>query len=537
MTLRDAAPWGQGDVARGMRAVRWVFAGMLLLAVALTALSGATAPWRTIAAALLVVPLVALNWRSRRPASVFDRATTRGGGAVALGVDTAVGVAAVILLAEDPMTPIWALLGLPIVEGAVRSQLPGALVIWGCAAIGEVARMLLVAGAVGVPVRPDVSGLRIAILLAFALAAGLHARHLQGLLRARRSALVDSRRRASALATVVTATRRMTSLEDRDVLVAVDDAVRTLGFDAIEVSIADESAGGWRVVHRRGLDEQGPPLAPALTHALAGASDGPAVVTSGEEAAIEAAGLSVAVACPVWPGGELVALVVAGRRAAVDVTAAERECLELLAGQAGTALTIADQYGRQRRLGERLVAQATTDALTGLANRARLLERLEEAASGPLAVIFLDLDGFKSINDRLGHQTGDEVLRVVGRRLRGCVRPDDVLARYGGDEFAALLVDVASAQDAVAVGRRMLGGLHEPVSVAGHHLEITASIGISLDATGQVGADGLLRDADDAMYRAKRSEHSCIALGTTAGAGVEVEIDLTDDRLTADDGR
>ena len=537
MTLGDDAGWQQPDLASGMRLVRWAFAVLVLAGAALAGLTGLVGAVESVVAALLSVPLAVLNLLSARPGSGIDRPTLAGSGAVALGVDSAVGIGAVLLLATDPLSPVWALLGLPIVEGAVRAQLPGALLAWAPAAGGELLHGLVDVGGTGIGLRASVSGLRIAILLALALAAGLHARHLYRLLQARRDELADARRRASALATVASASRRMTSLEDADVLHAADAAVRALGFDAVEVSIADDSAGGWRVMHRTNLPDEVPPLAPALAHAIASGDEGPAVVSAQGEGVLEAAGLSAAVVCPVWPGGELVALVVAGRRDATPVTADERECVELLASQAGTALTIAEQYGRQRRLGERLVTQATTDALTGLANRSRFLERIEEASQEPMALLFLDLDGFKPVNDRLGHQTGDEVLRVVARRLQGCLRPEDLLARYGGDEFGALLTDVDSAPDAVAVARRMLAALDEPVTVAGHRLTVSASVGIAIDRGGLVGVEALMGDADAAMYQAKRDIGPSLALGGTAGGGVGIEIDLAGGPLTPDAGR
>lgn len=521
-----------------MRIVRWSFAALVLAGALLGAVTGFVGTAESALAALLTLPLAALNLLSARPGSRLDRPTLVGSGAVVLAVDSAVGVGALLLLAADAMSPAWALLSLPIIEGAVRAQLPGAVLAWAIAAGGELLRAVVAGGGGGVILRADVSGFRIAILLTLALAAGLHARHLVSLLHARRGALLEARRRASALATVARASRRMTSLEDADVLSAADAAVRALGFDAVEVSIADESAGGWRVVHRKNVPDDAPSLAPALAEAIASApQEGPAVVSAEHEGVLEAAGLASAVVCPVWPGGELVALVVAGRRDATPVTSEERECLELLTGQAGAALTIADQYGRQRRLGERLVTQATTDALTGLANRARFLERIEEASQAPMVVLFLDLDRFKPINDRLGHQTGDEVLRIVARRLQGCLRPEDVLARYGGDEFSALLADVSSAADAVAVARRMLAALEEPVTVAGQRLTITASIGIAVDRGGMIGVEALLQDADAAMYQAKRDTGSSVALGHTAGGDVDIEIHLPAGPLIPDAGR
>jgi diguanylate cyclase (GGDEF)-like protein/PAS domain S-box-containing protein len=150
------------------------------------------------------------------------------------------------------------------------------------------------------------------------------------------------------------------------------------------------------------------------------------------------------------------------------------------------------------------------DPLTGLANRALFAERLEKAvrrskhAPGYLfAVLFLDLDRFKLVNDSLGHLAGDALLVSIARRLEGCVRPSDVIARFGGDEFAVLVDGLAGPGDVVHVADRIQEALVEPFNLGGHEVYATGSIGISLSATGYEHAEDLLRDADTAMYRAK----------------------------------
>ena len=159
------------------------------------------------------------------------------------------------------------------------------------------------------------------------------------------------------------------------------------------------------------------------------------------------------------------------------------------------------------RLQDELVRQAHYDGLTGLANRGLFRDRLEQAlarsarAGGTVAVLILDLDGFKQVNDSLGHDAGDQLLRVVAERLTECVRATDTVARFGGDEFAVLL-DQTDEALAVTVARRALARLAEPAVVAGRELEVAASIGIALHA-GQDGGDELVRNADVAMYAAK----------------------------------
>jgi len=159
------------------------------------------------------------------------------------------------------------------------------------------------------------------------------------------------------------------------------------------------------------------------------------------------------------------------------------------------------------RLQDELVRQAYHDGLTGLANRSLFRDRLEQALArssrtgGTVAVLILDLDGFKQVNDSLGHDAGDQLLRVVADRVTETVRATDTVARFGGDEFAVLL-DQTDEALAVSVARRALARLAEPAVVAGRELEVAASIGIALQS-GEGAGDELVRDADVAMYAAK----------------------------------
>lgn len=160
---------------------------------------------------------------------------------------------------------------------------------------------------------------------------------------------------------------------------------------------------------------------------------------------------------------------------------------------------------------ERLRFLALHDPLTGLANRILLNDRGDQAirradrADRSLAVLFIDLDRFKSINDSLGHDIGDEVLVQVTQRLSGVLREDDTLSRFGGDEFVCLLPDIAARHDAALVGNKLLAALDQPIDVAGHHFKVGASIGISAYPSDGRSFDDLLVEADRAMMRAKQA--------------------------------
>ncbi len=163
-----------------------------------------------------------------------------------------------------------------------------------------------------------------------------------------------------------------------------------------------------------------------------------------------------------------------------------------------------------RRSVERLQHSALHDALTGLPNRTLFLDRLEQSLrrarrSGPesgAAVLFLDLDRFKVVNDSLGHHAGDTLLQSVALRLDAALRPGDTVARMGGDEFCVLLEDVTDPREATVVAERVLAALAEPFAIAGRDVHVSGSIGIALGGP-DVNPEELIRDADVAMYRAK----------------------------------
>jgi diguanylate cyclase (GGDEF)-like protein/PAS domain S-box-containing protein len=165
----------------------------------------------------------------------------------------------------------------------------------------------------------------------------------------------------------------------------------------------------------------------------------------------------------------------------------------------------------RKTLEHELEHQALHDALTGLPNRTLLGDRLDRAlerADGRgnlVAALFVDLDDFKMINDNLGHEAGDDLLRAVAHCLRGFVGEHDTAARLGGDEFVLLLEDVADEQSAATVAQQLATALQSPVSLAGREIVVTASIGVALRRPGQGSVEQLMRDADLAVYRAKAS--------------------------------
>jgi diguanylate cyclase (GGDEF)-like protein/PAS domain S-box-containing protein len=225
-------------------------------------------------------------------------------------------------------------------------------------------------------------------------------------------------------------------------------------------------------------------------------------------------------------------------------------------------VAIKDEISDRKRMEQHLVAAATTDTLTGLSNRAALSNRLSELladhphdGSSGLALLFLDLDGFKTINDSLGHDAGDELLKQIAGRLRQVVagegRPEaTAIARLGGDEFVVLLERVRSVNDATDVADSVLSCLAQPYELNGYDIVSTASIGVVVTGLGQEGdadqahsATDLLRDGDTAMYEAKLAGRGCYRvfdaeMRRRVRSRLELESDLrralTDDELHLD---
>jgi diguanylate cyclase (GGDEF)-like protein/PAS domain S-box-containing protein len=192
----------------------------------------------------------------------------------------------------------------------------------------------------------------------------------------------------------------------------------------------------------------------------------------------------------------------------------------------------------RKRAEEQLIHDAMHDTLTGLPNRALFLDRLGRAqersrrhAGSSFAVLFLDLDRFKVVNDSLGHMSGDEVLQEVGQRLVGSTRSEDTVARFGGDEFAVLVEEVSTAADASRVALRIETALGQPIFLRDQEIFPAVSIGIALNHSGYLQPGEILRDADIALYRAKalgRGRHEVFDadLGEQALALLHLETDL-----------
>src|SRR5918995_1235918 len=266
---------------------------------------------------------------------------------------------------------------------------------------------------------------------------------------------------------------------------------------------------------RRMLEPIDEPLAESLRSLAAGLA-GPVETARlhdiGQREYFRTRGMENGVIAPLHGEAGCVGLFSIAGRESVDRSFSEEDLrlLETLTGN----VTVALQYDRLEQavrqlesLQHELERKALYDSLTQLANRSLFHNRLEHALQSRrpgVCVLLLDIDEFKAINDSHGHHAGDELLRAVAERLRGCLREGDTAARLGGDEFALLLDRAGGEVDAVAVAKRLLGDFESRIPVAGERLRVHVSIGIAVGRPGKDGSDEMMRKADVALYEAKR---------------------------------
>jgi len=214
-----------------------------------------------------------------------------------------------------------------------------------------------------------------------------------------------------------------------------------------------------------------------------------------------------------------------GRETAIEDTAAP---IHDRHGRVIGAVIVFHDVGAARALSLRMSHLAQHDILTGLPNRLLLTDRLDRAIAAArrhgssLAVLFLDLDRFKRINDRLGHAAGDQLLTSVASRLAACVRESDTVSRHGGDEFVVLLTEVACAEDAAFSADSLLAAIAAPHRVGGRDLYVTASVGIGVYPAHGTDAETLLKKADLALLRAKAQRRALPSLAIAAATASQM---------------
>jgi diguanylate cyclase (GGDEF)-like protein len=221
-------------------------------------------------------------------------------------------------------------------------------------------------------------------------------------------------------------------------------------------------------------------------------------------------GLASAILVPLSAGGSFQGLLIVSVFDRAERLKPTSDLIDRLSGVAAQATT-ALQNGR---LLDEMTHQATHDQLTGLANRSQFTDQLRAAIERgerevhPVTLLYMDLDGFKPVNDEFGHDVGDQLLVAVARRLRSCTREGDTVARLGGDEFAVLIDSSTATGDAEEVSERLARALTNPFGIDGHRPELGASIGRAVFPIDAGDADGLLQAADAAMFVVKRGSRA-----------------------------
>ncbi|MCP5028121.1 MAG: signal peptidase I [Actinomycetia bacterium] len=429
---------------------------------------------------------------------------------VELGLDTALVVLLATLTGTSGIG--WVLFALPIIEAAVRFRLIGALVHWMVLTVVTMAARIWTAH-----LTPAFSLLdelemvldQLSVLFLVVVPGAYLAEQLIGDVATQQRATGRALDRGQLLERVAEAGHEVTRLGGEHVE-AIIEGTRQLGFDRVDV-VLKSSMGSFQRVAGDEAPGLPPPGSPASGVDGLGPTDAGAFVDrsdpgSGEIEGLDAHGLDALLVHTVArKNGKHVVL-----RAGVDrghpLTSAQVDAFRLLVGQASVALQNDQLLSELNTMHDELEHQAQHDALTQLPNRVLLLRSVRRALledGDRPALLFLDLNGFKPVNDRLGHDAGDDLLKLVARRLTNATPRDGQAARLGGDEFTILVPGRLTNDRAVEIAREVWMKIREPFEVSGERVNISTSIGIAFGEPGMDESE-LIRRADVAMYQAKQ---------------------------------
>jgi diguanylate cyclase (GGDEF)-like protein len=448
-------------------------------------------------------------------AAVFGRVPVvapRGAFATQLATDGILALVGMLLL-DAAATPLaWIALLLPVFDAGAVFGATAAGLAWGALSLAYVVVRLQVSPA-------DESGANVLVLAlqqltavaVVALPASFVASRLRDDLAHSHGARAAADARSAEVLAVAAAAERLATAEDPDaVLDLAVDCASSLGFPSVDLCERRDGRT-WRLLRAVGSG-RGPE--PRLDPRIAAALDERGPVTSGigetvAEDDLRLLGFRAGVVIPVSRNHGHAVVLRAWSTEPLDGGSSTVEALALLGQLTGAAWESTTTLNRLESWAATLAHRATHDELTGLANRAHLFSTLADSldrmrSSGTqFAVLFLDLDGFKEVNDGLGHDAGDAVLQGIAERLRRQVRDHDLLARLGGDEFVVVLNDLGSAEQAVTIASRLCAAVAAPFAIGETKVTLGVSIGIA-HASPDDTADSLLTSADRVMYEAKR---------------------------------
>ncbi len=435
-----------------------------------------------------------------------------------LWIDTALVVALVTATGSSGIG--WILFALPIIEAAARSRLVGALAEWvvlTCSTIGIRIWMADQAGTASAVMLDELDAVadQLSVLLMLVIPAAYLAEQLLIDVLDNRRATVMAEERNDLLQKVVDLGQRVTQL-DRSLFETLVHATESLGFAGADVALRTEQRADWQILasgdalNQRPIPPPGEPGSGLRPSDL----DHQAVYIDARDPSqddvkgLTASGWGTLVRLLVTTADDAVVAVRATLDPGQAIDPDAIDGLLLLLGQASVGLKNNQLLDALWDLNDQIMHDATHDALTGLPNRAALHEQLarstEEAEPGAgLALLFLDLNGFKPINDRLGHDAGDHLLRLVAERLVNRVGENDVVARLGGDEFTVAVHHLSSITGAETLAETLAKALREPFVLGMDPVRVSTAIGIGY-TEGPMDPAELIRRADVAMYQAKR---------------------------------
>lgn len=414
----------------------------------------------------------------------------------------------------------WVLMALPIVEAAVRFRLAGALLQWMLMAAVTLSARLWVLEHDGVAVVNVIDELealldQLGVLLLVVIPGAYLAEQLVADVLRQRAAADAAMERGLLLEQVAEVGNQINRIGP-EMFATLVGGVRDLGFVTADV-VAQLADGSWRILATAGPESLPEPGVPgsglrlddlSLTEVVIDAADPDPV----EMMLVAQAGLSRLLRVDVTGREHSRVCVRAGEAEGHPVGPGAVQALRLLCAQTTVAVSNSELVTELRAIHDELEHQANHDVLTGLPNRAFFVEELRSALlepdpTRPRALFFLDLNGFKAVNDKLGHDAGDELLKVVGGRITTAVGGDGLVARLGGDEFTVLVRPVRSPREAEAIVHRIHAALAEPVPLKSEGALVGASVGIAYAEEGITDTE-LLRRADAAMYAAKETSGS-----------------------------
>lgn len=524
----DRTSAGNAVLTRGLRAVRVVLS-LVFVALLLSAGAGDAATLSG-GAARVVVLMACLNALANgfllvRPS---PRAEPAWQAVTQLALDSVLAVVASVVLDPTASPLAWVALLVPVLDAGAAFGPVFAGIVWlslGLAYVALRLRLLPSDSSANDLVRLGLQ--QMAAVAAVTIPTGYLAARLRDDLDRAHETLVAAQRWVRELELVAAHSRRLTEAADPSaVLEQTVRAARDLGFAHVDVCRRDD-AGVWRVNHSAG-DRRSPNpagdrglerVAAAGASALIGGGGPP-----GEIQWLHLTGFSGEMLMPIRHRDGVVAVLRAWSETPLTVDNSRVQALQVLATQAAAAWGTASRYAELAGWSRRVAHEASHDALTGLPNRAQLMTMLERAGErggrggAPYALLYLDLNGFKEVNDTHGHEGGDAVLVAIGERLARITRAGETAARLGGDEFVILLDEIDSIRAAVSVAERVCEALSEPIAVNGHVSRVGAAVGIALSRPGD-DADALIRAADEAMYRVKRRGITGYAVATRPGPG------------------